>query len=402
MDLHPPIQADLQRAYTSHDEELSPFATKNSRYVQLHEKRYAETYLRYPFSRDCDRILHSKAYSRYIDKTQVFYLVDNDHITHRVLHVQLVSKIGRTIGRALRLNEDLIEAIALGHDIGHVPFGHSGERILTDICREKKIPALSHNMLSVHFLSDIEDQNLTIQTLDGILCHNGEIDDYSITPDLDLSTDTYLDKRETCVSGSFPVPSTMEGAVIRFADNIAYLGRDLEDAIELGLVGERELDRYPEKCREYLVPDDDFSQVNRNAIDYFAKDLINRSYNTDTLSLSKETADLLKMCKAYNYQYIYENERLVCQIRKIESMFRTMFELIHTDTMRKDKQSRVYRAFINQDWVSPAYLDSCTPGEIARDFIASMTDRYFESLFRECVFPERRKDFFDSGEALPD
>jgi dGTPase len=108
----------------------SPYATKNLDYKRRYQKKEEEPLIRQPFFRDADRIIHSKAYARYIDKTQVFFLVDNDHITHRVLHVQLVSKIARTIGRALRLNEDLIEAISLGHDIGHVPYGHLGEKIL--------------------------------------------------------------------------------------------------------------------------------------------------------------------------------------------------------------------------------------------------------------------------------
>lgn len=109
-----------------------------------------------PFSDDVDRIIHSMVYSRYIDKTQVFYLFENDHITHRVLHVQLVSKIGRAVGRCLGLNEDLIEAIALGHDLGHVPFGHDGEKILNDLCMKHEIGFFCHSAQSVRFLQEIE------------------------------------------------------------------------------------------------------------------------------------------------------------------------------------------------------------------------------------------------------
>ena len=111
---------------------------------------------RQAFSLDSDRILHSRAYTRYIDKTQVFYLIPNDHITHRVLHVQLVSKIARTIGRFLRLNEDLIEAIALGHDIGHTPFGHEGERYLSELCQKAGIGYFLHNVQSIQFLDRVE------------------------------------------------------------------------------------------------------------------------------------------------------------------------------------------------------------------------------------------------------
>lgn len=122
------------------------------------------------FFRDIDRIIHSLAYTRYIDKTQVFSFTKNDHITHRVLHVQLVSKIARTIGRSLKLNEDLIEAIALGHDVGHSPFGHKGENYLNNICKKEGIGYFYHNAQSVRVLKDIENLNISIQTLDRNTC----------------------------------------------------------------------------------------------------------------------------------------------------------------------------------------------------------------------------------------
>ncbi len=141
----------------------SSLATKNSQYVRRHQIKEEEPLVRPPFFRDADRIIHSKAYARYIDKTQVFFLVDNDHVTHRVLHVQLVSKISRTIGRALRLNEDLIEAISLGHDIGHVPYGHFGETILSELCEKNGIGKFYHNVQSVQFLNVVENCDLTLQ-----------------------------------------------------------------------------------------------------------------------------------------------------------------------------------------------------------------------------------------------
>ena len=147
---------------------LSPLATRNTMGVRRTlDNRLAAGY-RQAFSVDADRILHSLAYARYIDKTQVFYLVKNDHITHRVLHVQLVSKIARTIGRFLGLNEDLLEAIALGHDIGHTPFGHDGERFLSKLCELNDIGYFHHNLQSVQFLEKVERKglgwNLCLQT----------------------------------------------------------------------------------------------------------------------------------------------------------------------------------------------------------------------------------------------
>ena len=172
----------------SESETLSPFATRNTMGIRRTPGNKLEADYRQAFSVDADRILHSLAYARYIDKTQVFYLVKNDHITHRVLHVQLVSKIARTIGRFLRLNEDLLEAIALGHDIGHTPFGHDGERFLSSICAKNGIGYFHHNLQSVQFLEKVERKgrgwNLCLQTLDGILCHDGEIHNERLVPAL--------------------------------------------------------------------------------------------------------------------------------------------------------------------------------------------------------------------------
>lgn len=142
---------------------LSPYACKSENGIKLREERED---IRPLFFRDIDKIIHSLSYARYIDKTQVYSFIENDHITHRVLHVQLVSKIARTIGRALRLNEDLIEAVSLGHDVGHTPFGHTGERFLNDIAKKENIGYFYHNAQSVRTLKDIENLNITVQTLD--------------------------------------------------------------------------------------------------------------------------------------------------------------------------------------------------------------------------------------------
>ena len=147
------IKKDLDK---QEEKKLSPWACLSRRAVRRNNEEGVDHGHRQSFSVDADRILHSLAYSRYIDKTQVFYLIKNDHITHRVLHVQLVSKIARTIGRLLRLNEDLIEAMALGHDIGHTPFGHEGEKYLSSLCESQGIGHFLHNIQSVRFLQDID------------------------------------------------------------------------------------------------------------------------------------------------------------------------------------------------------------------------------------------------------
>ena len=185
------LNSDMLETY------LSPYACKSCQAIRLkRESRKNEFCIRNEFSRDADRILHSTAYTRYMDKTQVFSLFNNDLITHRGLHVQFVAKIARTIGRALKLNEDLIEAIALGHDLGHVPFGHTGERYLSNICVENGLGYFHHNVQSVRVLRELEKHgkglNITIQVLDGILCHNGEILSKRYVPNFEKRTEDFL------------------------------------------------------------------------------------------------------------------------------------------------------------------------------------------------------------------
>ena len=212
-----------------------------------------ESGYRQAFALDTDRILHSMAYTRYIDKTQVFYLIRNDHITHRVLHVQLVSKIARTIGRFLGLNEDLIEAVALGHDIGHTPFGHDGESFLSQLCWQSGIGHFLHNVQSIQFLDCVERKgqgwNLCLQTLDGILCHDGEIHNQVLEPHREKNFETLA--REMAAKKESPhfalMPMTLEGCVVRMADTVAYVGRDLEDAIRLDVIQRSDLPADVEK-----------------------------------------------------------------------------------------------------------------------------------------------------------
>lgn len=236
------------------EERLSPHATLSRKGLRRQQETLPGH--RLAFAVDADRILHSRSYTRYIDKTQVFSLVDNDHITHRVLHVQLVSKIARTIGRFLSLNEDLIEAIALGHDIGHPPFGHDGETILASLCLEHGTTAFQHNIQSVQFLDRLEKDgkgwNLTLQTLDGILCHDGEIHNRSLSPDRSIKDFNDFDRKLRAKAKQPDLalaPMTMEGCVVRFADTIGYIGRDIEDAITLKLIRRDEI---PADCRTVL------------------------------------------------------------------------------------------------------------------------------------------------------
>jgi len=385
------------------DRELafSPRATRNADYLRRSGHRLEEPVIRPPFSRDADRIVHSKAYSRYIDKTQVFYLVENDHITHRVLHVQLASRIGRTIGRALGLNDDLIEAIALGHDIGHVPFGHLGEEILDGLCRENGIGRFRHNVQSVRFLDTVEDCDLTVQVLDGILCHNGEVHDRSLRAEGEADWDSFEEKLQRIEGGDDALPCTAEGCVVRVADSISYLGRDLADALEVAVIDGRDLEGFPENCMDLFRiagrKREDFSEINRRVLDVLIKDIVMTSYDADCVAFSAEASASVAAFKEFNMSHIYENPRLIANREKIRFMFRYLFDHILEDVEAERENSPIYEELIHAPWVSPRYIATATPAELARDFIAGMTDRYFERVFRQSILPERVRSRYRGG-----
>ena len=350
---------------------------------------------RQPFAQDADRILHSKAYTRYIDKTQVFSLVDNDHITHRVLHVQMVSRIARTIGRFLGLNEDLIEAIALGHDIGHPPFGHEGERILSKLCDQHGLTSFQHNIQSVQFLDRFErggaGWNLTLQVLDGILCHDGEVHARQLRPQ--RAKDFAIHAREIAAKAENPdlalVPMTLEGCVVRLADTIAYIGRDIEDAIELGLVHRDEI---PKACTAVLG-------VSNGTIVYtLVTDLLVNSMHVrdtakddlthDYIGFSEEVGLALKTLKDFNYQRIYTNPAFKPDFVKIHRCYEQLFAH-YLERLHRAEREGGARDFLRS--MSPVYRAMHSPAAMVRDYLAGMTDAFFLRQAAEigCEIPER-------------
>ncbi|MBW2614155.1 MAG: HD domain-containing protein, partial [Deltaproteobacteria bacterium] len=321
----------------------------------------------------------------YIDKTQVFSLIADDHITHRVLHVQLVSKIARTIGRFLKLNEDLIEAIALGHDIGHTPFGHDGERFLTDICRAHGIGNFLHNIQSVQFLDRVERKgdgwNLCLQTLDGILCHDGEIHNQKLEPLYGKTFDIY--DKEIEEKKSNPAlkltPMTMEGCVVRMADTISYIGKDIEDAIRLKLIKRRNL---PPDSKKHL------GDTNGTIVFNLVTDVIKNSHNRNYVSFSPGISEALKTLKQFNLENIYLNPAIKIESRKIKKIFEYLFENYLND-MHQDKQNSViFQGFLKGK--NNRYTHSHKSEEIVRDFIAGMTDQYFLRQAPENMRPRVR------------
>jgi len=345
------------------------------------EARLIEGY-RQNYAVDTDRILHSRAYSRYIDKTQVFSLIWNDHISHRVLHVQLVSKIARTVGRFLGLNEDLIEAIALGHDIGHVPFGHDGEKILSALCKAAGIGYFLHNVQSVHFLDAVEQGgrgwNLCLQTLDGILCHDGEVSCRSLKPFTVKTFESHAaEMAGKTVDPRVPlVPMTLEGCVVRMADTIGYIGRDIEDAVRLGLITRGDL---PRECRELL------GETNGTIVYTLVTDLIENSLERDHVAFSEPAAATVDRLKAFNLDRIYLNPKIKKHLKTVRRLFKILFENYLEDLEGDRREADVFTRFL--DNMSPEYRAAKSNAHIVRDFIAGMTDRYF---LQQCPETERR------------
>jgi dGTPase len=385
-DLLREIKANLDG---SEKERLSPYACLSRQAVRRREEEKILMGHRQNFALDTDRILHSLAYSRYVDKTQVFYLIKNDHITHRVLHVQLVSKIARTVGRLLRLNEDLLEAIALGHDIGHTPFGHDGERFLSEVSERYGIGPFLHNVQSVRFLEKIERKgrgwNLTLQVLDGILCHDGEVHSQALEPKIDKDFDM-LDSeiKEKESNPSMDIwPMSLEGCVVRMADTISYVGRDIEDAIRLRLIERNDL---PGDCRRIL------GETNGTIVYTLVEDLVANSLDRPYARFSPEVSEALKNLKRFNQEYIYMNKKVKQQTPKIRLMLELLFEKYFRDLETGNQDSDIQKKFL--DGMSSEYREQTAPAEIVRDFVAGMTDEYFLGQCEKYLIPQTKSSRF--------
>ncbi|HHO76554.1 MAG TPA: HD domain-containing protein, partial [Deltaproteobacteria bacterium] len=288
--------------------------------IRRRDENPAKDDMRDAFSIDVDRILHSLAYTSYIDKTQVFYLVGHQGISHRVIHVQLLSRIARTIGRKQGLNDDLIEAIAIGHDIGHPPFGHDGENYLDELCTAAGIGGFRHNVQAIQALERIEKQgrglNLSLQVLDGILCHNGETTEQEISPDVGACFEDFDAKVRSALCGGNPMPMTMEGCLVRVCDTVSYIGRDIEDAISLGIIKRQDI---PADITSVL------GDTNGKIVYSLVEDLIENS-NSEKIAYSSGVFEALKALKAFNYERIYLNARVKAESSKISTMYELIFD----------------------------------------------------------------------------
>jgi len=342
------------------------------------------------YSHDTDRIIHSMAYARYLGKTQVFFQVGNDHITRRVLHVQLVSKIARTLSRFLNANEDLAEAIALAHDIGHTPFGHTGEDILAECMEESGAGSFLHSAQSVRVLESIErggrGLNLSLQVLDGIIGHNGEIvrSEISFSPsnlsferlDRDLKKCLTLPRSEKYEKRVFP--STFEGCIVRVSDMIAYIGRDFEDAISLGLLKRADI---PSNVARTL------GDTNSTIVNSLCMDIVNNSRDGRAVRFSDAAYGALLEMKKFSISKIYNHKRIKEQIRRFKPMMKALFSYLVEDAKSGCKKSELYRYFLKP--LGEKYCEETPPERQVADFIASMTDDYFMELYKRIFMPEK-------------
>lgn len=351
---------------------LSPDACHSSQAIRIREEE-EKNEIRPPFYHDTDRIIHAPSYTRYLNKTQVFSFSKNDHLSKRIVHVQLVSKIARTIGRSLNLNEDLIEAIALGHDIGHTPIGHVGEAILNQISKRELGEIFAHNVQGVRVYKDLENHqtgcNLTIQVLDGILCHNGELLSNVYYP-ITKTKESFLEEYESCYSNEKILkqvrPMTLEGCVVRISDIIGYIGRDIEDAIEIGVIEREEI---PKNIQKVLGVE------NRKIVDTLIRDIIENSLGKPYIKMSSSVYEALFELKEFNYKHIYLKANTKEQLDFYEEKMNLLYKKCLHDIETNNKKSSVYQVYLKD--ANPEYLKNTDPKRIAIDYISGMTDEFF-------------------------
>lgn len=380
-----------------------PYACKNECALRREANKHdVQTLSRPAFSRDIDKIINMPAYNRYAGKTQVFSLVENDDISRRGLHVQLVSRIARNIGRLLGLNCELIEAIALGHDVGHTPFGHAGEHFLSEIYHSHTNKFFKHNVHSLRVLDKLYRRNISLQVLDGALCHNGEFAQQVLKLG-NTKTFEQLDAlARECTEDKHAIkklrPSTLEGCVVRVSDMIAYIGKDRQDSINIGVL--ENLDAFESN---YIGTD------NARIINNLTVDIVNESYGKNCICLSKAAFDDLKRAKAQNYEIIYNNEGWRAGSENVVGeMFSQVYEQLLDDLEQRREGTAIFKhhaAYLQRQshTISASeYIANTEPNQVVVDYMASMTDAYFVSLYAH-LFPNFKHTAIAQGycAALP-
>ena len=376
---------DERKIYTNKNAALS--ANSQGRLKLMDPDPY-----RTEFQRDIHRIIYSQPFRRLRHKTQVFFLPNNDHICTRIEHSLHVASASRTVARQLGLNEDLVEAIGLGHDIGHAPFGHHGEDVLKQLAKDKGLSVTfqheMHGLRVVDMLAELDREpkpglNLTYEVRDGIVSHCGEDFSREIVPESNYKELEKISNKKEAL-----MPCTFEGCIVRMVDKIAYAGRDIEDALVAGLIRK---DRIPRDVMDVL------GKNNGEIIGTLLKDLIDYcTSNSDRVGLSKEKHSALVKLLDFNYNEIYEHpnvEKFKKQAtRAIEELFeRLVDDLNKTQRLTTDKdklpEASVYgvlKTFIKKI----DYAADETNELIVLDFIAGMTDNYVIQCLDEIFVPK--------------
>ena len=316
---------------------LSSYATlsENSR---GRIKEEAQCDIRPVFQRDRDRIIHSKSFRRLKDKTQVFLTPEGDHYRTRLTHTLEVSQNARTIAKALRLNEELVEAIALGHDLGHTPFGHAGERALNRVCPF----GFEHNVQSVRTVDILEKNgqglNLTYEVRDGILNHQ-----------------------------TASMPMTLEGKIVRLSDKIAYIHHDMDDAIRGGILKDEDV---PREIGDVL------GYTTRERLDSFIHDIVSFSFDKNDISMSPEVAAAMKKMRNFMFERVYQSPIAKAEEHKAETLVETLYEHF---VKYKDQLPAEFLVL----------LDKGEPLErVVCDYVGAMTDHYAISLYEDLYVPK--------------
>ncbi len=374
----------LEKINEDYDNNLSVYATKNTDAIRRYENTRYDI-IRPAFSYDTDSIIHNPLYNRYADKTQVFSFYKNDDLTRRALHVQFVSKVAKTIGRALKLNQELIEAMALGHDMGHTPFGHKGEEYLSQCYAEGCLKRtgekryFNHNVHSARIFRYILKTNISLQTLSGILSHNGEKVCKEYTPSKLDNFKDFDDILESCYTDNdfhkSLRPNTLEGCGVRISDMIAYAGKDRQDLYKTGLVP---AERFK---KERLI-----GIKNRDIISNMVANIIKNSIDSPSLNMDEEVFDDLRDLISENYKIIYGDERLNAPYEDgVKPLMKGLYERLTDDLINENKESYVYKHYLNDYIMGSSYKDkegyvTGSVDDIVCDFIASMTDDYFVDI----------------------
>lgn len=364
------MKEEIYTKMNNHNKQLSNYACKNEEAIYL---KLNDNDIRTPFFRDIDRIIYSLAFIRYQDKTQVFSKIYHDHISKRMIHVQFVSKIARTIGRALGLNEDLIEAASLGHDLGHVAFGHQGEYILNDLSLKHHEGYFNHNIESVRNLMFLENYgnglNISVQVLDAIMCHNGEFALGEYRPK-EKTIEEFLKEYEESYHNKEILmtmrPMTLEGCVVRVSDLIAYLGRDIDDAVRLKILKREEI---PESITKVL------GSTTKDIVNTCVMDIIKNSMDKNYIRLSKEVFKAIEELKRFNYEHIYNKAMTKEEKEELKHMFEVLFETYVKDIENNNETSPIIYSYLRN--MNKEYRENNTKERIVIDYIAGMTDDYF-------------------------